>query len=96
MIDKKTRIQLRSIAATINPVVWIGKEGFTENVIKQIEDELYNHELVKISLQENAPQLTESELNKLSQLIGSDVVTRIGRKIVLYKLSNKKNVKHVL
>ena len=45
MIDKKTRIKLRSLAMTINPVVWIGKDGFDEKAMKQISDELYNHEL---------------------------------------------------
>ena len=39
MIDKKTRIKLRSMASTMKPVVWVGKDGFTENVLKQIEEE---------------------------------------------------------
>ena len=96
MIDKKTRIKLRSIASTIKPTVWIGKDGFTENAIKQINEELFNHELIKIALQETAPVLSEFELTELAVKLGADVVTVIGKKIVLYKHSEKKNIKHVL
>ena len=96
MIDKKTRIKLRSIASTIKPIVWVGKDGFTENVLKQINEELFNHELIKISLQENTEIPNEFELSEIAVKLGAEVVTVIGRKIVLYKHSEKKNIKHVL
>jgi len=96
MIDKKTRIQLRSLASTIKPIVWVGKDGFSEKVLKQIEEELFNHELIKISMQENVTPPTEFELTEMAVKLGAEVVTTIGRKIVLYKHSEKKNVKHVL
>lgn len=96
MLDKKTRIKLRSLASTIKSTVWIGKDGVTENVIKQIGEELFNHELVKITMQETATPLTEFELTELAVKLGAEVVTTIGRKIVLFKHSEKKNIKHVL
>lgn len=96
MIDKKTRIKLRSLAQTIKPTVWVGKDGFTEQVLKQISEELFNHELIKIALQETAPTLSEFELTEMAVKLGSDVVTVIGKKVVLYKHSEKKNIKHVL
>ena len=96
MIDKKTRIKLRSLASTTKPTVWVGKDGFSENVLKQLEEELFNHELVKISLQENVDIPSEFELTETAVKLGAEVVTTIGRKIVLYKHSEKKNIKHVL
>lgn len=96
MIDKKTRIKLRSLAQTIKPIVWVGKDGFSEQVLNQINEELYNHELIKISLQENVEIPSEFELTEIAVKLGADVVTTIGRKIVLYKHSEKKNIKHVL
>ncbi len=96
MIDKKTRIKLRSIASTLKPIVWVGKDGFSVNVLKQIEEELYNHELIKIAMQENVTPPTEFELTEMAVKLGAEVVTTIGRKIVLYKHSEKKNIKHVL
>ena len=96
MIDKKTRIKLRSLAMNIKPTILVGKEGFTPNVLKQIEEELFNHELIKIGMQDSAPTLTEFELTEIAVKLGADVVTTIGKKIILYKHSEKKNIKHVL
>ena len=96
MIDKKTRIKLRSLAMTIKSTLWVGKDGFSENVLNQIEEELYNHELIKITVQDNLGMPTEFELTEIAVKLGADVVTVIGRKIVLYKHSEKRNIKHVL
>lgn len=74
----------------------VGKDGFSENVLKQIEEQLYNHELIKISMLENTTPPTEFELTEMAVKLGAEVVTTIGRKIVLYKHSEKKGVKHVL
>lgn len=96
MIDKKQRIALRSLASTLKPIVWIGKDGFSVSALKQIDEELFNHELIKISMQENASPLSEFELTEMAVKLGAEVVTTIGRKIVLYRKSEKKNIKHVL
>ncbi len=96
MIDKKQRIKLRSLSSTLKPCVMVGKDGFSENVLKQIEEQLYNHELIKISMLENTTPPTEFELTEMAVKLGAEVVTTIGRKIVLYKHSEKKGVKHVL
>lgn len=96
MLDKKTRIKLRSLAMNIKPIVWVGKDEFSESVLKQISEELFNHELIKISLQDNIELPTEFELSEIATKLSADIVTVIGRKIVLYKHSEKKNIKHVL
>lgn len=96
MLDKKQRIALRSLASSLKTVVWVGKEGFTPNVLAQIEQQLFDHELIKIAMQENVTPPTEFELSEMAVKINAEVVTTIGRKIVLYRHSEKKNVKHVL
>ena len=45
---------------------------------------------------ENTTPPTEFELTEMAVKLGAEVVTTIGRKIVLYKHSEKKGVKHVL
>ena len=96
MLDKKTRIKLRSIASTMKSILWIGKDGFSDNALKQIDEELFNHELIKITLQESAPTLSEFELTEIAVKLSAEVVTTIGRKIVLYRHSEKKGIKHIL
>ena len=51
MITSKQRSFLRSMAHNLDPVVYIGKFGVTENVEKEIDNCLENRELVKVKLQ---------------------------------------------
>ena len=96
MITKQERIKLRSIASTIKPTVWVGKDGFDDEVFSQIKEDLYNHELIKIALNQSQEKLSAEELAELATKSEADVVTQIGKKIVLYKPSNKKGITHVL
>ena len=96
MLTKKDRITLRSMAQTLPDLVYIGKDGVTDNVLKQVEDNLYAHELIKIKVQNTCEEDKEDIANFLAEKLGADIVTTIGTKIVLYKLSNKAKVKHVL
>ena len=96
MIDKATRIKLRSLAMNIKSTIWIGNDGFNPNALKEIERELFDHELVKLTVQDNTDLPSEFELTEMAVKLGAEVVTKIGRKIVLYKHSEKKNIKHVL
>ena len=96
MITKQQRIKLRSLAMSIKPTVWVGKDGFDLQVYEQIKQELYNHELIKITLNPSMDKLDENGLSELAIKTGADVITQIGKKIVLYKLSTKKGLKHVL
>lgn len=96
MITKQERIKLRSIAQSIEPTVWVGKNGFEESVIDQIKTELYSRELVKITLNPSQDKLTKDELSELAIKTESDIITQIGKKIILYKPTTKKGVKHIL
>lgn len=96
MITKQERIKLRSLAMNIKPTVWVGKEGFDLDVYEKIKEELFNHELIKISLNPSMDKLDNDGLAELASKTQADVITQIGKKIVLYKLSSKKGLKHVL
>jgi RNA-binding protein len=96
MLTKKDRINLRSMAQTLPDIVFVGKDGVTENVLNQIEDNLYAHELIKVKVQNTCDQTKEEVAEIIEEKTLCDVVTMIGTKIILYKKSEKKNIKHVL
>ena len=48
MISSKQRSYLRGLAQQVDPTVYIGKQGLTENVIKEIDTGLNCRELVKV------------------------------------------------
>ena len=51
MITPQERAKLRALSNGLRDLVYIGKDGLTENVIAQINDNLYAHELIKIKAQ---------------------------------------------
>ena len=96
MLNKQQRIKLRSLATNIYPTVWVGKEGFDLDIYEKIKEELFNHELIKIALNPSMEKLDENGLSELATKTEADIVTQIGKKIVLYKQSDKKGLKHIL
>ncbi len=95
MFTTKQRSKLRSIAQTIEPIGQIGKGGITENVIKNFSDALDARELIKITVLNNTDDDAKSLSIELSKSLNAEVVCVIGHKIILYRYSNKKGVKHV-
>lgn len=94
-MNSKQRAKLRSLASNIDATTIIGKEGLTETVLAQIDRELYARELVKVSILEGAELSAKEYLQIASEKLNATQVCSIGRKFVLYRLSNKKGIKHI-
>lgn len=89
MITSKQRSYLRSLAHNIDPTVYIGKAGVTDNVIKEIDQCLEARELVKIKLQEGADLDAKTAANELALELRAEFVQAIGRKFTLYRQSKE-------
>lgn len=87
MITGKQRSYLRGLAQQVDPIVYIGKQGLTENVVKEIDTGLTCRELVKIKLQEGADLSPKDVANEMAEKLGAEFVQAIGRKFVLYRES---------
>lgn len=96
MLQPKERAKLRALASTLEDRVFIGQNGLTQNVVKEVSDHLYTFELVKVKVQKGADSSPKELAVQLANITTSEVVCVIGSKIVLYKCSSKKNIKHVL
>ena len=95
MIKPKQRAFLRSLANRIPALFQVGKEGVTENFLKQIEGALETRELIKVHVLENAMSDPRDVCQEIVQAVGAEPVQVIGSKFVLYKES-KENKKIVL
>ena len=89
MITSKQRSYLRGLAHNIDPTVYIGKAGVTDNVIKEIDQCLEARELVKIKLQEGAELDAKTVANELAPGLRAEFVQAIGRKFTLYRESKE-------
>ena len=95
MITSKQRSFLKSLAHDLDPIVYIGKAGVTENVVKEIDTCLEARELVKVKLQEGCALAPKDVANDLLEPLGAEFVQAIGRKFTLYRES-KENKQIVL
>ena len=89
MITSKQRSYLRSLAHNIDPLVYIGKAGVTENVIREIDTCLEARELVKVKLQEGCDLVAKDVANDLLKPLKAEFVQSIGRKFTLYRESKE-------
>lgn len=87
MLTGKQRSYLKSLAHDLDDAVYIGKNEVTEATIKEIEDYIKVHELIKVKLLESALLDPKIVANDIAEKIGAEYVQAIGRKFVLYKRS---------
>ncbi|MBQ5331122.1 MAG: YhbY family RNA-binding protein [Oscillospiraceae bacterium] len=90
MLTSKQRAYLRSVASTEDTIFQIGKNGVTEHLIQQVKDALKARELIKGSVLDTAPVTAAEAANDISEQTGSDVITTIGSKLVLFKRNPQK------
>ncbi len=89
MLTGKQRSYLRSLAHNMDPLFQLGKNGFSENFIKQIDEALENRELVKINVLNNSMLDTEDVSKKLTEELKAEFVQNIGNKVVIYRESEE-------
>lgn len=91
----KQRASLRGLAMKLEPIAQIGKLGLTDAVVMSVNEMLFSRELVKISVLQSCSEEPKAIAEELSKKLFAECVSVIGRKIVLYKLSEKEGIKHV-
>jgi RNA-binding protein len=91
-ISSKQRAALRAIAQTIDPVVYIGKEGITDNVVVQVQGALEARELIKCSVQQSSTMDAREACDKLCTLTQAQGISVMGRKFVLYRKAKEQKI----
>ncbi len=90
MLTGKQRSYLRSLSNTLSPIFQVGKGGITEELAFQIGNALEARELIKITVLETSGFTAREVADILAEATASDVVSVSGRKLVLYRPSEKK------
>lgn len=84
-LTSKQRAQLRGIASRENTILQIGKDGVSENIIKEANNALEARELIKGRVLENSLLTAREAAETLCVPTRSEVVQVIGSKFVLYR-----------
>ena len=85
-LTSKQRAQLRSLAHHLKPVVQIGQAGVTDAAVQSVLEAFNTRELLKIKVQEGAPEGPwETADTLVARIDGAHVAQTVGRVVVLYR-----------
>ncbi len=88
-MTSKERAYLRGLANRVPSLYQVGKDGISENVIKQIDDALEARELIKGNVLENSMLSAREVAEELASKTASQVVQVIGNRFILYRRTKK-------
>lgn len=76
---------LKSLGAQLEPVVQIGKNGLTPEIVASAQDVLKARELIKVKVLQNCTEEVADVITMLAERTDSNLVQVIGRNGLLYK-----------
>lgn len=88
-MTSKERAYLKGLANRVPSLYQVGKDGVSENMIKQIDLALSARELIKGNVLENSMLSPMEVAQELAEKTASQVVQVIGNKFILYRRSEK-------
>ena len=91
MLTRKQRAYLKSEAHTLKPIVQIGKNGLNDQIKTSVRNALDARELIKVTLLQNTDEDIHEVAEILEDEIGLETVLKIGRILILYKESSRKD-----
>ncbi|MGN0578655.1 MAG: YhbY family RNA-binding protein [Ruminiclostridium sp.] len=94
-MTSKERAKLRSIANTLETILYVGKNGIGDEVIKQAEDALNAREMIKGKVHETCELTAREVCSELCEKLGAEPVQVIGYRFVIYR-QNKDPKKRVI
>ncbi len=87
-LSTKQIAHLRGLAHSLSPVVMIGNNGLTDNVIKEIELNLNAHELIKIQVAGDDREARVAIYSEICNKTNAIAVHHIGKQLVVYRKSD--------
>jgi RNA-binding protein len=89
------RTYLRGLAHSLQPVIQIGKNGITPELVKAVDEALAIHELIKIKFvyfKEEKKELSE----EIARQTSGETVGLIGNVVILYRQNPKEDKRKII
>jgi RNA-binding protein len=81
---------LRGLGHKLSPLVLVGKEDISENLLEAVRTELANHELIKVKIGSNSGVDKKEAARFIPEATDSFLVQFIGKTLLLFKANPKK------
>jgi RNA-binding protein len=88
-LPKHHQTYLRGLAHHLDPVIMIGQHGLTDNVIKELNNALNHHELVKIKISVGEREDRAEIIVQLCEQTTAEKVQSIGKTVTLFRRNLK-------
>ena len=89
MLTSKERAELRAQANSLDTTLMVGKNGITDALVEEADNQLTARELVKGKVLESAMLTPREASDAICEATGADGVAVIGNKFVIYRFSEK-------
>lgn len=84
-ISTKFKQQLKAKAHKLNPIVFIGNKGLTDNIKTEVDRALTDHELIKIRIQESDRAQRHELFQEICQTARAEAIQMIGGIGIIYR-----------
>ncbi len=83
---------LRSLAHNLKPIILVGQNGVSENLINELNIALDHHELLKVKLASDDREDRQVMMDDIIAQSNAEKVQTIGKTLILFRRNTKKPV----
>ena len=89
-LNESQRKILRGLAHDLKPVVMVAGGGASEGVLRELDQALSHHELLKVRVRVGDRELRDELISRLCASTGAELVQRIGNVATLFRRNPEK------
>jgi len=92
MLTSKIKARIKREMCDEKPTIWIGRNGVTDDLVKEILKQLDKNEVVKMKMQKSALRDEDAEdlIRKVVQETDSTLIDQRGHVFILYRRRKRK------
>ena len=85
---------LRGLGHHLKPLVILGRDGLSKNVINATKAVLVAHELIKVKVGNGCPLERREAADSVARKTGSEIVQVLGKTFLLFRPNQDRNDEH--
>jgi RNA-binding protein len=89
-LNTSQRTHLRRLGHNLEPVVLVGQNGISPNLVAEMQRALNDHELVKVRARVGDRELRDAILDELAKSTGAEIIQRVGHVGLYYRRNPEK------
>ena len=84
-LSNKQKKFLKGVAHHMRPLVQVGKNGCTESLVKELDNVISSHELVKVKIMSDDQQDFKTLADELEKAINAEMIHKVGHTALFFR-----------